>query len=113
MNLENIIRKIILAFKDTNVRKVVLFGSFVYGNPGPDSDIDLLVVTDDPYIPESFREKMKLKVNISRLLEQVRNEVPVDLIVHTDPMHQRFIEMDSSFKREIMSKGKVIYERNN
>ena len=113
MNLENLINKILLAFKGANIQKVVLFGSFAYGNPGPDSDIDLLVVTDDTYVPESFREKINLKVRISRLLEQVRQEVPIDLIVHTVPMHQKFIEMNSSFKKEIVSKGVVIYERNN
>jgi predicted nucleotidyltransferase len=25
-------------------RKIILFGSYAYGNPGPDSDVDLLVV---------------------------------------------------------------------
>jgi uncharacterized protein len=113
MNVENIIDKILLALKGTNIQKVILFGSFAYGNPGPNSDVDLLVVTDDRYIPESFKEKINLKVRISRLFEQIRSEVPVDLIVHTVPMHQKFVEMNSSFKQEILSKGVVIYERNN
>jgi uncharacterized protein len=113
MYLENIINKILLALKGTSIQKVILFGSFAQGNPGPDSDVDLLVVTDDRFIPETFKEKMNLKVKISRLFEQIRNEVPVDLIVHTVPMHKKFIEMNSSFKQEILSKGVVIYERNN
>jgi len=113
MNSDRIIKKILLALQGANIRKIVLFGSFAYGNPGPDSDVDLLVVTDDSFIPQSFREKIELKVQISRLLDQVRNDVPVDLIVHTAPMHQKFIELNSSFKKEIMTRGRVIYERNN
>jgi uncharacterized protein len=113
MNPENIIKKILLALKGANIRKIILFGSFAYGNPGPDSDVDLLVVTDDSFTPHSFDEKMHLKIQISRLLEPVREDVPVDLIVHTAPMHQKFVEMNSSFKKEVLSKGRVIYERNN
>jgi hypothetical protein len=36
----------------------------------------------------------------------------VDLIVHTKAMHRKFIETDSMFAREILQKGKVLYEEN-
>ena len=112
MNPDRLIPIILTALKGANLFKVILFGSYAYGNPGPESDLDLLVVTDDSFTPGSFRERMELKINISRMLDPVRHFMPVDLIVHTLPMHQKFIELDSSFKKEIISKGKVIYEKN-
>lgn len=113
MKTKTIINKIISSLKDSNIRRIILFGSYAYGNPGPDSDIDLLVVTDDHFIPGSFKEKIDLKIKISKKLDKVREDFPVDLIVHTAPMHKRFLEIDSTFKREILSRGLIIYERNN
>jgi uncharacterized protein len=112
MSLEVIIKRILLSLKGCNIQKVILFGSYAYGHPDKNSDIDLLVVTTDQYIPETFKEKMDLKVDISRKLNRIRNNFPVDLIVHTVPMHERFIQLDSLFKKEVLTKGKVIYERN-
>jgi hypothetical protein len=34
----------------------------------------------------------------------------MDLVVHTRPMHARFIEMDSLFARELLQKGITLYE---
>jgi len=35
----------------------------------------------------------------------LRNEFAIDLIVHTKKMNEKFIELDSSFSKEIVSKG--------
>lgn len=40
-----------------SVYKVILFGSYACGMPGKDSDIDLLVVTNDDFMPQSYKEK--------------------------------------------------------
>jgi hypothetical protein len=37
--------------------------------------------------------------------------VPIDLIVQTRGMHQKFVEKNSLFGRELLTKGKVLYER--
>ena len=34
-----------------NPEKVILFGSYAYGNPKPESDVDLLVVMGTPLRP--------------------------------------------------------------
>jgi len=43
-----------------NPYKVILFGSFAYGKPTKDSDIDIIVVTNDDFMPKNQREKSKL-----------------------------------------------------
>jgi predicted nucleotidyltransferase len=95
----------------THPEKVILFGLYAYGEPDANSDLDILVVTGDEMIPASFAEKSKIYLRISKAISDIKKEFPVDLIVHTKPMHQKFIEIDSLFARELLSKVKVLYEK--
>lgn len=110
---ENLKNQLIERLKPLNPEKVILFGSYAYGEPSKDSDIDLIVVTDDDIMPSNFDEKMQVYLKVSNALTDIRRSVPIDLIVHTKPMHKRFIELNSMFYREIAEKGIVLYERNN
>ena len=89
---------------------VILFGSNAYGTPHIDSTIDLLVVTKDEFIPQTFKEKTNLYIAVGQQILNVSKQVPVDLIVYTLPMYKQFVETGSSFSQEILSKGIVIYE---
>lgn len=109
----NYIPLIIEKLKPTLPEKIILFGSYAYGEPTVDSDLDILVVTGDTIIPSSFSEKSKIYLRISQAISEIKKEFPVDLIVHTKAMHKVFIENDSLFARELMTKGKVLYEKNN
>ncbi len=93
--------------------KIILFGSYASGFPSEDSDLDILVVTGDDEIPSSFAEKSRIYLRVSRLISEVKEKFPVDLIVHTKAMHRKFIEMDSLFAREVLTNGKVLYEKDN
>lgn len=97
--------------KFVNPEKVILFGSYARGNAGPDSDIDLLVVTQDEYLPKTFDEKTELYLRVSEVLIEIERQIPIDLIVHTKTMHEKFISIRSMFSRKIMTEGKVLYER--
>jgi hypothetical protein len=48
---------------------------------------------------------------VASLLRPINRMVPIDLIVHTRPMHQAFVRLDSMFAREVMSRGRILYER--
>ena len=98
--------------KQTKPEKIILFGSYAYGEPSPDSDLDILVVTSDEFIPASFREKSQIYLKVSKAITEIKMKFPVDLIVHTKFMHKRFVEINSLFAQEILTKGKVLYERN-
>ena len=90
--------------------KIILFGSFATGSAAETSDLDLLVVTNSDRLPASYREKEAIYLEVARLLRDIKQEVPIDLIVHTRPMHARFIELNSLFAREVLQKGVVLYE---
>jgi predicted nucleotidyltransferase len=114
MQTENIyIRQIIENLKEINPYMILLFGSYAYGTPHQDSDIDLLVVTNDDYMPQSFNEKTNLYIQTNSHIINIARQVPIDLLVYTLPMFQKFKELESSFSREILSKGIILYESNN
>ena len=104
----NIIHEIVERLKPLKPYKIILFGSYANGNPTEDSDIDLYVVTNDDFIPENWQEKSKIYLKYSKKLRKLRNFISIDLIVHTKKMHEKFIELNSSFSKEILEKGKQL-----
>lgn len=109
-NASKYIPIIVERLKSIDPVKVILFGSQAYSDSSPDSDIDLLVVINSDHFPESYKEKSELYLDVSRQIRDIRKQVPIDLIVHTKPMHKRFIELDSMFAREVAQNGLVLYE---
>lgn len=113
MNKKEIISQVALSLKHLNIDKVILFGSYAVDKQKEDSDIDLLVVTKDMFIPDSFSQKMALKVKIAKALNTLREYHDIDLIVHTKLMHEQFLKLNSGFKKNLLDKGNVIYEAGN
>ncbi len=109
----NYIKQLKEIISKLNPYMILLFGSYAYGTPNEDSDIDLLVVTQDNFIPKNFEEKHEIYLDISKKIRHIKMEIAVDLIVHTLPMYKKFIKQDSSFAHEITTKGKILYESNN
>ena len=89
--------------------KIILFGSYAYGTPTEESDIDLYVVTSDENIPSSWREKMDIKLKVSHALKDLKEKYDFDLIVHTKAMNQKFYKMGSLFSKEIFKNGNILY----
>lgn len=85
--------------------KVVLFGSYAYGEPTPGSDVDLLIIleTDAPSKERSW--------TVSRLL--LPRPFPVDILVKTPQEVERALVQGDLFMHEILERGKVLYERRN
>jgi predicted nucleotidyltransferase len=105
MDIEEIKLKIIEKLKPLNLNQVILFGSYAYGTPHKDSDIDLYVVTNDDFIPQNWKEKNQLYLKVSRVIRGLRESVAIDLIVHTKKMHETFKETNSSFFKYDISRG--------
>ena len=65
MKLNNILKdQIIYQLTPLNPMQIVLFGSYAYGEPTENSDIDLYVVTDDEFIPQNWGEKNQIYLKI-------------------------------------------------
>ncbi len=81
--------------------KIILFGSYAYGQPHADSDVDILVV-----MPTRNELDQAVKICLS-----VAYHFPLDLLVRTPKnLAWRLAEGDS-FLREVMDRGKVLYEK--
>ncbi len=105
MDIETLKRELVKRLEPLGLEKVILFGSHARGDAGVDSDIDLYVVTHDDFLPRSYSEKMDIRLKISRSILDLRMEYPIDLIVHTQPMHEKFYNLESSFSKEIREHG--------
>lgn len=84
--------------------KVILFGSYAYGKPTPHSDVDLLVVLKTR---ASLKER---SWKVSRLL--LPRPFPVDILVKTPKEIEKALKSGDFFLQEILTRGKVLYERN-
>jgi uncharacterized protein len=111
MPIDEVKKEILKRLECIKPYKVILFGSSAYGSSHPDSDIDLLVVTDNDYLPKNYKENMENYHMVSSLLRDLKKNMPMDLIVHTKPMHDAFIHLGSMFAREVLKKGEVLYEK--
>jgi len=85
--------------------KIILLGSYVYGKPTPDSDVDLLVIM------ETEQKGSGRTWEVARLL--IPRPFPVDILVRTPAEIQRAFEKGDFFIQEIVTQGKVLYERRN
>lgn len=110
MDYNNYISLIVEKLKPIKPYKIILFGSYAYGVNNKDSDIDMIVVTNDEYMPKNYRENIQIYLKVSHLLSDIEKDVPIDLIVYTRPMYKKFIELGSMFSKEISLKGKILYE---
>ena len=89
--------------RELNPEKIVLFGSYAYGNPNPDRDVDLLVIMNTK---ASYKDRSWA---VSRLL--LPRPFPVDILVKTPREVKEGLETGDFFLREILSRGKVLYDR--
>ena len=91
--------------------KIIAFGSYATGDMHEDSDIDLLIVLNIDTIPQTYEEKMNLKVEIRKTIREINKKIPIDIIVYTLPEYNEVIKNMGSFLREIHETGKLIYEK--
>ena len=80
--------------------KIILFGSYAYGKPHAESDVDLLVIMRTRNVVD---QSIRIKTAFDRLFL-------FDLIVRTPWQIERGLKDDNWFLREIIEKGKVLYE---
>lgn len=111
MLTEDLKAQLVERLKAIDPHKIILFGSYAYGTPAQESDVDLLVVTNDDFLPRDFAEKNAIYLRVSNSITDIEKQIPIDLIVHTKAMHQKFIEMGSMFSKTIATTGKVLYEK--
>ena len=81
--------------------RVVLFGSYATGGATEDSDVDLLVVL--PHRGEAVHKSVEIRLKL-------RPHFPLDILVRTPEKVRQRLAMGDTFMRDILQKGKVLYE---
>lgn len=85
-----------------NTDQIVLFGSYAWGEPDTDSDIDLLVV-----VPDSDQPPYRRATRAYRSLRDIG--VAVDVIVNTRQDIERSRGVTTSLAHKVLSQGKILY----
>ena len=99
--------KIVETLHEVHPDKIILFGSYAYGKPKEESDIDLLVIKNN--IPE---EKVRdYRVQIKKLLWQQfkYKNIYFDVLTDSEERISHRIQIGDRFYEEIYNKGIVIY----
>lgn len=98
--LKEIVSRIVSA---VHPERIILFGSYAYGKPKDESDLDILVI-----MPSELPGH-KRSVSIYRVLAELL--VPIDVVVYTKEEIEEWSEVPQAFITTVLKKGKVIYEK--
>jgi predicted nucleotidyltransferase len=81
--------------------RILLFGSYAWGEPSLDSDVDLLVIL--PFEGKAVAKSVEMRLKI-------RPPFPVDLLVRTPEKIRERLALGDPFIRSILEEGEVLYE---
>ena len=103
-----VIQEIVDAFvRVANPRKIILFGSHARGDAGPDSDLDFLVIEDEPFGPGRSRRD-----EFARLTRALRGKmVPVDILLFSAGEIEEWRHSTNHVVHDATTQGKVVYDR--
>jgi uncharacterized protein len=80
--------------------RIILFGSYAYGVPTQDSDVDLMVVM--PFEGHPAWQAVKIR-------QDIHAGFPLDLMVRTSQQIQERLSLEDYFIQDIVEKGRILY----
>ncbi len=97
---------IVEELKKTSPEKIILFGSYAYGKPDEESDIDILIIKDiQPSEIRNFR--LNIKLQLWNLIKS--SNIPIDIIVDSQERIIQRINDGDMFYKEILTQGNIMY----
>jgi|SRR3989338_10957958 len=87
--------------KEYQPKKIILFGSYAWGKPTKDSDVDFFIVKDAENVRDVARE-------IDRSI--FPRPFPIDLIVYTTSKLKQELNLEEPFVSKITKEGRVLFE---
>jgi len=107
IDIEKIKLEIIECLKPLNPNKIILFGSYAYGTPNEDSDIDLFLLKDNLNLNDFFNYELKAREKIRELI--FKYKIGFDILsASTEYIKQKD---DYFYKIDILKNGKIWYEQ--
>ena len=97
--LAEVVRRLIAAYQP---ERIFLFGSMARGEPGPDSDYDLMVLVQEDAPPERRRRRLAYRALWG-------TGTAADVLVWTRPYFESRVHVVASLPATIMREGKLLY----
>jgi len=97
-DIRKVVQRIVERFRP---RRVLLFGSYAYGEPTPDSGVDLLVEMETPLRNVEQAVEIRMAVDFP---------FPTELLVRKPQQIAERLAMGDVFFREVVTKGVTLYE---
>ncbi len=104
-NIKPIIDNIVNDLKAYDPEKIILYGSYAWGKPHEDSDLDFFV------IKKSDEKRIDRVVKLRELIRNEHYLMPMDFLVYTPEEVKKREEIGDLFIQEIFENGRVIYEK--
>jgi len=108
MVANTVIQQLVERIKQFDPEKIILFGSYAYGTPSENSDVDLFVVKNVK------REEIRgLRLSIRTHLRDIiyNQKVPVDLLLDNQENINARIKLGDSIYKEILERGRTVYAK--
>lgn len=100
LEIQEIVDKLVAHYSP---QRVILFGSYAYGVPDVNSDLDLLV------IKETDERPLDRWMEVKRLLRDRRRPVAVSPLVYTPQELEKRLAVNDFFVQEVLENGQVLY----
>ena len=98
--IDEIVDKIV---QEYNPKKIILFGSYAYGKPTADSDIDLLIIKNTDKRP------LDRWLEVKKILRNPQRSISISPLVYTEKEIEHRLFIKDFFLEEIFQKGKTLY----
>jgi uncharacterized protein len=85
--------------------KIILYGSYAYGKPTEDSDIDLFIIKD------TDKRGVDRFVEVKRLIYDPDRHISISPLIYTPGELADRLSIGDDFVEEIMTRGEVLYAR--
>lgn len=99
--LKEMTRRLVAEF---HPEQVILFGSYAWGKPNRDSDVDLMVIVQASNETD-YARMVRAYDSLSGL------GVPKDVFVKTRAEFERYIDVYASLQNRIRERGQVLYDK--
>jgi len=108
VDIEIVKHEIIERLKSLDPQKIILFGSYAYGTPTQESDIDLFLIKEDLELTKLDQYELEANRKITDLIYKYK----IGFDVLSAPSNYIDQREDYFYKVDILQKGRVLYERN-
>ena len=108
INIDKLKPQIVQALKPLDPDKIILFGSYAYGTPTEESDIDLFLVQKNLKKEDIPAMQVEAGVKLFELIKKYK--IGFDVFVDSETrMKERVKNIKDQFYEKILNEGKVIY----